>query len=239
MAIRNSRYNNQSPFLYMIIMLLVVFLIIIVPFSNIRFSNPSPPSQPSPSYSSPPLMEYGINTRLERPDISDPYSPPTFDYPMTFKNDSPSCGQGCGGGGCGGGGCGGQGCRGCGGQGCGGQGCGRLVVPVNIKTQGIPSEYTQVGILTRSQNNGADGEMILPLMGRLNQRNRQRWQYYTLANGVGSIHNKLPITVRNRSCTSENGCEEISSGDSVYVQGYKQSFMATVYENNTMEYLPL
>ena len=218
----------------MIILLLAVFLLIIVPFSNIRYA--APPSQPSPSCSSPPLMAYGINTRLE-PDISDPYSPPTFDYPMSFKNDSPSCG--CGGGGCG------QGCQGgssggcsggCGGQGC--QGCKR-VVPVNIKTQGIPSEYTQVGILTRSQNNGADGEMILPLMGRLNQRNRQRWQYYTLANGVGSIHNKLPITVRNRSCTSENGCDEISSGDSVYVQGYKQSFMATVYERNSMEYLPL
>lgn len=113
-------------------------------------------------------------------------------------------------------------------------------VPINIKTQGRPAGYEQIGILTASgSGSGADGTLILPLMGRLTMRNRQKWQYYTMANGVGSINTKLPVYSGKRACMSENGCDEIMSGDSLFVQGYNQPFMATVYENQTLEYLPV
>lgn len=114
-------------------------------------------------------------------------------------------------------------------------------VPINIKTQGRPTGYEQIGILTSASANpgsGADGTLILPLMGRLTMRNRQKWQYYTMANGVGSIHTKLPVYSGKRACISENGCDEIMTGDTLFVQGYNQPFIATVYENQTLEYLP-
>ena len=114
-------------------------------------------------------------------------------------------------------------------------------VPINIKTQGRPAGYEQIGILTASSgaSTGSDGTLILPLMGRLTMRNRQKWQYYTMANGVGSINTKLPVYSGKRACMSENGCDEIMSGDSLFVQGYNQPFVATVYENQTLEYLPV
>ena len=49
---------------------------------------------------------------------------------------------------------------------------------------------------------------------------------------------KLPITFKNKSCTNEYGCDEIFSGDTVYVEGYGDTFKATVYENSTFHYLP-
>lgn len=91
--------------------------------------------------------------------------------------------------------------------------------------------YTQIGILTRM--NGA--EMILPLMGRILDGRRSKMQYYTLSN-QGAIQSKLPVSRNGRSCTGENGCDEISNGDTVYVQGYEDVFRATIYENNTFYY---
>jgi hypothetical protein len=81
--------------------------------------------------------------------------------------------------------------------------------------------------------------MILPLMGRNLLNGRDKWQYYTMTNGAGSINTKLPISVNGKSCTGEYGCDSISSGDIVYVEGYNDTFRATVYENALMQYLPL
>ena len=50
-------------------------------------------------------------------------------------------------------------------------------IPVNIETRGMPSNYGQVGILTRT--NGS--EMILPLMGRRTMSGRDKWEYYTIS----------------------------------------------------------
>ena len=109
----------------------------------------------------------------------------------------------------------------------------RPVVPVNVQTRSFSPEYTQIGILTRDNGH----EMILPLMGRRTMNGRDKYQYYTISN-TGSVNTKLPIKVRGKSCTSEYGCDEIMSGDSVYVEGYKETFQTTVYEYSLLSYIP-
>jgi hypothetical protein len=75
-------------------------------------------------------------------------------------------------------------------------------------------------------------------MGRRHMSGRDKWQYYTISNS-GSLNTKLPISVNGKSCTSEYGCDQILNGDNVFVEGYKETFNATIYENNTFSYLPL
>jgi len=108
-------------------------------------------------------------------------------------------------------------------------------VPVNIKTRGYEANYSQLGILTRENGHG---DMILPLMGRKSTSARDKYQYYTMTNSAGNIHTKLPVSVNGRSCTSDLGCDEIFNGDVVYVEGYKDTFRATIYENALYSYIP-
>jgi hypothetical protein len=107
-----------------------------------------------------------------------------------------------------------------------------VTMPINIRTQGPPinTNYRQVGLLTRI--NGK--ETILPLMGRPLQRNRDKWQFYTMSDKNNSV--KLPISFKKKSCTGEYGCDNIYNGDTVYVEGYKDAFQATIYDNAVMEY---
>jgi hypothetical protein len=107
-------------------------------------------------------------------------------------------------------------------------------IPVNIETRGIDSDYQQIGILTKTSGNS---DIILPLMGRKIMSGRDKWQYYTISN-TGNINTKLPISVNGKSCTSEYGCDDINNGDVVYVEGYKETFRATIYENNIFRYIP-
>ena len=106
-------------------------------------------------------------------------------------------------------------------------------VPINVPTQSVNASYRQVGILTRL--NG-DGENILPLMGKPLFTNRDKWNYYTMTDKNNMI--KLPITHKGRSCTNEYGCDSMYNGDTVYVEGYNDAFKVTMYENNTMQYIP-
>ena len=103
---------------------------------------------------------------------------------------------------------------------------------INIPTQSINTEYRQIGILTRV--NGP--ETILPLMGRPLFTNKDKWNFYTMNDKNGMI--KLPLRFKNKSCTSSQGCDNVYSGDTVYVEGYSDIFRVTVYDNNTLEYIP-
>lgn len=107
-----------------------------------------------------------------------------------------------------------------------------ITMPINVRTQGPPinTNYRQVGLLTRI--NGK--ETILPLMGRPLQKNRDKWQFYTMSDKNNSV--KLPISFKKKSCTGEYGCDNIYNGDTVYVEGYKDAFQATIYDNAVMEY---
>jgi len=111
-----------------------------------------------------------------------------------------------------------------------------FVLPINISTRGPELSFNQMGILTREQ--GKD-DMILPLMGRRSSTGRDKHQYYTMSNSSGNINTKLPVSVKGRSCTSDLGCDEIFNGDSVYVEGYNDTFRATIYENALYKYIPL
>ena len=107
-------------------------------------------------------------------------------------------------------------------------------VPINVRTQGVDTNYRQLGILTRTNKNEKK-ETILALLGRPLITNRCKWQYYTMEtkNNI-----KLPIISNGRSCTNEQGCDELYENDVVYVEGYNEPFKITMYDNNTMKYLP-
>lgn len=106
----------------------------------------------------------------------------------------------------------------------------RGAIPINVSTSAVDTTYRQVGILKRV--NGP--EMLLPLMGRPLFTNRDKWQFYTLnENNI-----KLPVTFKQRSCTSEYGCDNVYTGDSVYVDGIDAVFKATMYDTAVYKYIP-
>ena len=133
------------------------------------------------------------------------------------------------------------------------------LLPMNVPTRNavnINIPYQQVGILTLPSSSYSNGSifncrknttpeetpttntLILPLMGKIEDNRRNKWLYYTMANGVGNINTKLPITVKGKSSMSQIGCDEIYNGDVVYVSGYKGEFIATIYESNLFRYMP-
>lgn len=84
------------------------------------------------------------------------------------------------------------------------------------------TEFRQLGYLT------APNRERLPLFGRVLNR-RDKWAYYTLEQGI-----KLPIEVRNRVCTQSPGCDSLSSGDEVQVEGIP--FKVNLYESFLSSY---
>ena len=105
-------------------------------------------------------------------------------------------------------------------------------VPININTRAVDTSYRQIGLLKRM--NGE--ETLLPLLGRPLYVGRDKWQYYTMNDSNNQL--KLPVSFKSKSCTSEYGCDEISNGDTVYVDGIDATFQATIYDNATMRYIP-
>jgi hypothetical protein len=105
-------------------------------------------------------------------------------------------------------------------------------VPINMQTSHYDMDYKQVGILTREHGQ----ETILPIFGRPVHSNRNKWQYYTMTDKNNMV--RLPISRNGRSCTNEYGCDELFNGENVYVEGYKDSFNVTIYENDTPRYIP-
>ena len=49
---------------------------------------------------------------------------------------------------------------------------------------------------------------------------------------------KLPIVSNGKSSMNEYGINELYNGDVVYVQGYDDTFKITIYENNSIQYIP-
>jgi hypothetical protein len=109
-------------------------------------------------------------------------------------------------------------------------------IPINIQTRGRDMAYSQIGILTRNKDMTGT-EMILPLMGRKLTIGVDKWQYYTVSNS-GVVNTRLPIRFRGKSCTSDQGCDYLNTGDIVYVEGYDDIFRATIYENTQFQYIP-
>jgi hypothetical protein len=105
-------------------------------------------------------------------------------------------------------------------------------IPINVQTRSVNDTYKQMGILTRRSD-----ELILPLMGKQITTGNYKWTYYTMTT-TGNMNTKLPISLNGKSCTSEYGCDSLSNGDVVYVEGYSDTFRVTLYENSTFNYIP-
>jgi hypothetical protein len=109
-------------------------------------------------------------------------------------------------------------------------------IPINVSTNigAVETTYRQMGIMTPL--NGISKDNILPLMGRPLFTNRDKWQYYTISNQHNNV--KLPVSFKGKSALNDYGVDQIFSGDTVYVEGYNDAFKVTVYENDTIKYLP-
>lgn len=107
-------------------------------------------------------------------------------------------------------------------------------MPINVSTSAVDTSYRQLGILTPL--NGSSKDSILPLMGRPLFTRRSKFNYYTISNQHNNV--KLPISVNGKSGLSEVGVDEIFNGDTVYVEGNNEAFKVTIYESETIKYLP-
>ena len=109
-------------------------------------------------------------------------------------------------------------------------------VPINISTNigAVDTSYRQLGILTPS--NGSSKDSIVPLMGRPLFTNRDKWQYYSTSNQHNNV--KLPVSRAGKSCTNEYGCDKLYNGDTVYIEGVNETYKVTMYDNDTIKYLP-
>jgi hypothetical protein len=107
-------------------------------------------------------------------------------------------------------------------------------IPINISTNvgAVDTTYRQVGILNPINTKGG----VLPLMGRPLFTNRDKWQYYTMSDQNNSV--KLPVVRSGKSCTNEYGCDKLYNGDSVYIEGINEAYKVTIYDNDTIKYLP-
>lgn len=107
-------------------------------------------------------------------------------------------------------------------------------IPINVSTNigAVDTTYRQMGIL-----NGLNTKSkILPLMGRPLYVNRDKWQYYTMSDQHNNV--KLPISRKGKSCTNEYGCDKLYNGDTVYIDGANEVYKVTIYDNDTIKYLP-
>ena len=109
-------------------------------------------------------------------------------------------------------------------------------VPINVSTNigAVDTSYRQLGILTPS--NGSSKDNIIPLMGRPLFTNRDKWQYYSTSNQHNNV--KLPVSRSGKSCTNEYGCDKLYNSDTVYVEGVNEAYKVTMYDNDTIKYLP-
>lgn len=108
------------------------------------------------------------------------------------------------------------------------------LVPINVSTNigAVDTQYRQLGILTATNSNGK----VMSLMGRPLFTNRDKWQYYTNSDQQNSV--RLPVSRNGRSCTNEYGCDKLFTGDTVYVEGINEAYRVTLYDNDTIKYLP-
>jgi len=92
-----------------------------------------------------------------------------------------------------------------------------------------PQGYQQLGVLV-SQDSAEEKPIILPLFGR-KMSSRDRWEYYTASNEYNMW--RISVSINNRDCQDEVGCDEIFNGDNVTVPDYANKvFIAKIYGYN-------
>ena len=97
-------------------------------------------------------------------------------------------------------------------------------------TRGVPLEYQQIGVLV-SKDSPEEKPIIMPLFGR-KMYSRDRWEYYTASNEYNMW--RISVSVNNRDCQDDVGCDEIFNGDNVTVPDYANKvFVAKIYKYTT------
>jgi len=113
------------------------------------------------------------------------------------------------------------------------------VIPIQVPTQGLPEQFQQIGILSApggTATTATPNRTLLPLFGRKVAYGREKYNYFTRSDGINPM--QVPVTFKNRDCQDDNGCDEISSGDTVAVPLLGQTFVATTYRYNLPRYIP-
>ena len=106
-------------------------------------------------------------------------------------------------------------------------------IPINIPTRGPTSGYQQVGVLIQVDGIG-NNKVKLPLFGqKLYPRSRQ-WNYYTVSNN----NVKIPLTIQNKDCTENRGCEEIEDNSIINIAEYNGEFKVKIYNFDKPKYIP-
>jgi hypothetical protein len=78
--------------------------------------------------------------------------------------------------------------------------------------------YRQLGYLSNH-------ERKLILFGKPAHYRRDKWYYYTMVDDI-----KMPIEVNKRKCTSQQGCDSVSTKDMVVVDG--KEYMVNMYDTD-------
>jgi hypothetical protein len=112
---------------------------------------------------------------------------------------------------------------------------GALVPPdggmlVNVRTQGLPEAYQQMGLLKAS-----DGK-LLPLYGRRVASRSDRFNYYTRTDTYNPV--QLPLSFKKKDCQDPVGCQELFDGDNVTVSPTGETATATLYRFDGPLYVP-
>jgi hypothetical protein len=113
------------------------------------------------------------------------------------------------------------------------------VIPLNIPTQGLPEQFQQIGVLTApggTATSATPNRTLLPLFGRKVAIAKERYNYYTRSDGINPM--QVPVTFQNRDCEDDNGCNEITTGDTVGVPLLGQTYVATTYRYTLPRYIP-
>ena len=113
------------------------------------------------------------------------------------------------------------------------------VIPLNIPTQGLPEQFQQIGVLTApggTATSATPNRTLLPLFGRKVAIAKERYNYYTRSDGINPM--QVPVSYKNRNCEDDNGCDEITTGDTVSVPLLGQTYVATTYRYTLPRYIP-
>lgn len=92
---------------------------------------------------------------------------------------------------------------------------------------GRDRSYQQLGVLQAPGRSG-----ILPLFGRPSPYATNKWEYYTMSDGL-----KLPVSYNRKPCNAETGCDELVNPDMLDVLGLG-SYKANVYDVKQPRYDP-
>lgn len=111
-------------------------------------------------------------------------------------------------------------------------------LPVNVRSRGPPTEYTQVGTLSRvdPEDGGrlSERNRVLPLYGRQTYSRSHRFNYYTvLESGIS-----IPLNYDGRDCTKNLGCEEIYDDYEVDIEELGATYRVALYNTSPIRYIP-